>query len=45
MVLHLDEIRVSRVVFQYAAKIGREQDPDLLLSLIADMGRDSYRQG
>jgi len=40
MVLQLDEIRLSRVVFEYAAKIGQEQDPDLLLTLIADMGRD-----
>jgi len=35
-----DEIRVSRVVFEYAARIGQEQDPVLLLALIADMGRD-----
>lgn len=40
MVSQQDEIRVSRVVFEYAAKIGQEQDPVLLLSLIADMGRD-----
>jgi phosphoserine phosphatase RsbU/P len=40
MDLHLDEIRVSRVVFEYAARIGQEQDPELLQSLIADMGRD-----
>ena len=40
MVSPQDEIRVSRVVFEYAAKIGQEQDPVLLLSLIADMGRD-----
>jgi len=40
MVQRLDEIRVSRVVFEYAAKIGQEQDPGLLLTLIADMGRD-----
>ncbi|MDR3718164.1 MAG: SpoIIE family protein phosphatase [Bryobacteraceae bacterium] len=39
MVSLQDEIRVSRVVFEYAAKIGQEQDPVLLLSLIADMGR------
>jgi sigma-B regulation protein RsbU (phosphoserine phosphatase) len=40
MVSKQNEIRVSRVVFEYAAKIGQEQDPVLLLSLIADMGRD-----
>ena len=34
------EIRVSRVVFEYAARIGQEQDPVLLLSLIADLARD-----
>src|ERR1035437_5310433 len=43
MVLHLEEIRVSRVVFEYAAKIGQEQDPGLLMNLIADMGRDLLR--
>ena len=40
MALHQDEIRTSRVVFEYAAKIGQERDPDSLLTLIADMGRD-----
>jgi sigma-B regulation protein RsbU (phosphoserine phosphatase) len=40
MVSLQDEIRVSRVVFECAARIGQEQDPVLLLSLIADMGRD-----
>ncbi len=40
MVLHVDETRLSRVVFEYAAKIGQEQDTELMLALIADMGRD-----
>lgn len=35
-----DEIRVSRVVFEYAARIGQEQDQDKLLRLIADLGRE-----
>ncbi|MCC7155798.1 MAG: SpoIIE family protein phosphatase [Bryobacterales bacterium] len=32
--------RVSRVIFDYAARIGKEQDTDALLSLNADMARD-----
>ena len=32
--------RVSRVVFEYAARIGQEQDTDALLRLNADMARD-----
>ena len=35
-----DEIRASRVIFEYAAKIGQEQDLDRLLGLVADMARD-----
>ena len=40
MVSPQDEIRVSRVVFEYAARIGQEQDLDHLLVLVADMARD-----
>jgi GAF domain-containing protein len=40
MVSPQDEIRVSRVVFDYAARIGQEQDLDRLLMLVADMARD-----
>jgi sigma-B regulation protein RsbU (phosphoserine phosphatase) len=32
--------RVSRVIFDYAARIGQEQDTDTLLRLNADMARD-----
>jgi sigma-B regulation protein RsbU (phosphoserine phosphatase) len=32
--------RVSRVIFEYAARIGQEQDTDSLLRLNADMARD-----
>lgn len=32
--------RISRVIFEYAALIGKEQDTDLLLRLIAGMARD-----
>jgi sigma-B regulation protein RsbU (phosphoserine phosphatase) len=38
---HFDESqRINRVVFEYAAKIGRQQQFDLLLNDLADMGRD-----
>jgi len=32
--------RISRVIFEYAARIGQEQDTDTLLRLNADMARD-----
>ena len=32
--------RISRVIFDYAARIGHEQDPDDFLRLNADMARD-----
>ena len=32
--------RISRVIFEYAARIGQEQDTDALLALNADMARD-----
>jgi phosphoserine phosphatase RsbU/P len=35
-----DATRVSRVIFEYASRIGREQDRDLLIRVIGDMGRD-----
>jgi sigma-B regulation protein RsbU (phosphoserine phosphatase) len=35
-----DAQRVSRVIFEYAARIGQEQDTDSLLRLNADMARD-----
>src|SRR5690242_10244768 len=31
---------ISRVIFEYAARIAQEQDTDALLSLNADMARD-----
>ena len=37
--LHTSE-RVSRVIFEYAAKIAQEQDTEALLRLNADMARD-----
>ena len=40
MVSPQDEIRISHVVFDYAARIGQEQDLDRLLVLAADMARD-----
>ena len=35
-----DSERISRVIFEYAARIGQEQDTDALLSLNAGMARD-----
>ena len=32
--------RISRVIFEYAARIGQAQDTDALLRLNADMARD-----
>jgi phosphoserine phosphatase len=36
----LNSHHLSRVIFEYAGLIGREQDREALLSLIANMGRD-----
>jgi sigma-B regulation protein RsbU (phosphoserine phosphatase) len=36
----VDTERISRVIFEYAAKIGRERNPDELLALISELARD-----
>ncbi len=38
--MSVDNQHLSRVIFQYAGRIGREQDREALLALIADLGRD-----
>ena len=36
----IDGQYISRVIFEYARRIGREKDREALLAIIADMGRD-----
>lgn len=38
--MHEEAERIYRVIFKYAGQIGREQDKDALLSVIAAMARD-----
>jgi phosphoserine phosphatase RsbU/P len=38
--MHEEADRIYKVILQYAGRIGREQDKDALLAVVADMARD-----
>jgi phosphoserine phosphatase RsbU/P len=40
VIASFDAARLSRVIFEYASRIGRERDRDVLIRVIGDMGRD-----